>query len=331
MAKLYETGEPSMLRLLAAFGAVYLLWGSTYLFIRYGIETIPPFVLAGARHFIAGLALYAWSLMRGEARPEPAHWASATLLGGLMLFGGNGGVTWAQQTVPSGLTALIVAAVPLWMALLDWVRPGGRRPGARVAIGLVLGFAGIALLIGPVNFGGERVDPIGATILLVASLSWAMGSLYSRHARLPSSIVLAMAMQSLAGGALLFLAAIPAGHWARFDLAAVSLRSALALGVLVVAGSIMGFTCYLWLLRVTSAARVSTYAYVNPVVALALGWLVAGEALSPRTLVAAVIVVAAVVMIVSYKEERADAGPEELLPRAETADLGCAAPAKSEM
>jgi drug/metabolite transporter (DMT)-like permease len=221
----------------------------------------------------------------------------------------------------------MVAAVPLWMALLDWLRPGGRRPGARVAFGLVLGFAGIALLVGPSRLGGDRVDPVGATILLVASLSWAIGSLYSRHAPLPSSIVLAMAMQSLAGGAMLFVAAIPAGHWTRLDVAAVSLRAAGALAALVVAGSIMGFTCYLWLLRVTSAARVSTYAYVNPVVALALGWLVAGEALTPRALVAAAIIVAAVVMIVSYKEKREHARPEDLLPRAETADLGCAAPA----
>ncbi len=330
--------RPPALKFFGAFAVIYFVWGSTYLFIRFAIETIPPFVMAGARHTLAGLILYGWSRWRGEARPSGAQWASAAVLGGLMLFGGNGGVTWAQQTVASGVTALIVAAVPLWMAVLDWVGPGGQRPGARVIFGLVLGFAGIALLIGPAGLGGERVDIQGALVLVGASLSWAIGSLYSRQARLPASIVLAMATQSLAGGALLFLAAIPAGHWARFDVAAISLRSAGALLMLVVAGSILGFTCYLWLLRVTSAARVSTYAYVNPVFALLLGWLVAGERLAPRALVASAIIVAAVVMIVSYRDARAAVGADAPLrteapppPRAETADLGCAAPAKGEL
>ncbi len=321
----------STLTLLLAFGAIYVLWGSTYIFIKWGIATVPPMVLAGARHLLAGVLLYAWVRLRGGEKPEPRQWGSAAALGGLMLFGGNGGVTWAQQTVPSGVAALVIAAVPMWMTLLEWLRPGGHRPAARVIAGLVLGFGGIALLIGPGRFGGERVDLTGAAILLCASLSWATGSLLSRHVRLPRTLVLSIAMQSIAGGVLLLLGAIPTGNWARFDWQAVSLRSALSLAYLVVFGSIIGFTCYIWLLKVTTAARVSTYAYVNPVVALFLGWSLGGEGISGRSSLAAVVIVVAVVMIVSYKDVPAPAEDREpALLKAETADLGCAASAQND-
>lgn len=319
----------STLALLLSFGAIYFLWGSTYIFIKWGIASIPPFVLAGARHLLAGVILYAWIRLRGGEKPQLAHWGSASVLGALMLFGGNGGVTWAQQTVPSGAAALIVAAVPMWMTLLDWLRPRGHRPALRVIAGVVLGFGGIALLIGSGRLGrGGRVDPFGAVILLLASLTWAIGSLLSRHMKLPSTLVLSIAMQSIAGGALLWLAAIPLGNWSQFDLGAVTLRSAFSLLYLVVFGSIVGFTCYIWLLQVTTPARVSTYAYVNPVVALLLGWLLAGEAISQRSLVAAAIIVSAVVMIVSHRAKAAVPAPpaedESPLYKTETADLGCA-------
>lgn len=316
----------SPLLVIIAFGAIYLLWGSTYLFIKWGIATIPPMIMAGARHLVAGGILYAWMRLRGGEKPQRVHWGSATVLGALMLFGGNGGVTWAQQTVPSGIAALIVAAVPMWMTLLDWLRPRGHRPGPLVIAGLIVGFGGIALLIGPGRWGATgRVPFAGAAILLCASLSWATGSLLSRHMKLPSTLVLSIAMQSIAGGVLLLLAAIPLGNWARFDPAAISMRSALSLGYLVVFGSIVGFTCYLWLLQVTTPARVSTYAYVNPLVAMFLGWLMGGEAVSQRSLTATAIIIAAVVMIVSHKDKPAPV-PDDQSPllKAETADLGCA-------
>lgn len=321
--------QVSTLALLLTFGAIYVLWGSTYIFIKWGIETVPPMVLAGSRHLIAGILMYAWIRMRAGERPTRQHWGSATVLGALMLFGGNGGVTWAEQTVPSGMAALVIAAVPMWMTVLEWIRPRRHRPAGRVIAGLVMGFGGIALLIGPGSLGGDRIDKLGAVVLLGASLSWAAGSLLSRHVRLPRTLVLSIAMQSIVGGALLLLAAIPAGNWAQFDWHDVSLRSGLSLAYLVVFGSIIGFTCYIWLLKVTTAARVSTYAYVNPVVALFLGWALGGENVSARSFLAASVIIAAVVMIVSYKEAPAAVNEDSLL-KTETADLGCAASAQSD-
>jgi drug/metabolite transporter (DMT)-like permease len=303
-----RSAEPGKTRVVLAFAAVYLVWGSTYLAIRYGIETIPPFFMAGTRFLTAGALLYVWTRARGASRPTLRQWGSATIIGGLMLLFGNGFVSWSELRVPSGIAALIVGCVPMWMVVLE-----RKRPGARTATGLLLGLAGIALLVGPEKFaGGERVDLLGAAMLVFASFSWALGSLYSRSARLPESKPLAMAMEMLAGGALLFVAGLVKGEASGFDVAAVSSRSLLAVAYLVVFGSLIGFTCYVWLLYVTTPARAATYAYVNPVVAVLLGWLFAGEALSGRTLAAATIIIAAVVMILGRegpepKRERADA------------------------
>ncbi|HTY40680.1 MAG TPA: EamA family transporter [Thermoanaerobaculia bacterium] len=283
-----------------AFAAVYVLWGSTYLAIRFGVETIPPFVLAGLRHLTAGLLLYGWVRRRGAARPGGRHWRSAAIVGGLLLLGGNGLVTWAEQRVPSGLAALIVASVPIWMTLLDasWRR---ERPDGVVMLGLALGLAGIALLAAPGSLaGGGRVDPLGAAALLTASLLWATGSLVSRRVALPSSTLLATAMEMVAGGAILLVAAGATGELAHLSLSAVSTRSALSLVYLIVAGSLLGFTAYIFLLGATTPARVSTYAYVNPVVAVLLGWLFAGESVTPRAALAAVIIVAAVALIIRH-------------------------------
>ena len=308
MGSQFVTGDTthrkvSTLAIVGAFAAIYILWGSTYVFIKFGVETIPPFFMAGARHLIAGGVLYAWVRLRGGEAPTVVHWGSAAVLGALMLFGGNGGVTWAEQRVPSGLAALVVGTVPLWMALLDWVRPGGVRPGPRVAAGLIMGFAGVALLVGPARLaGGSRIDPIGAAVLVAASLSWAIGSLYSRRAPLPKSLVQGIAIQSLAGGTLLFLVGLLGGEAARLHIEAVSVKSLLSVVYLAVFGSIVGFTCYIWLLRVVTAARASTYAYVNPIVALLLGWALAGESISLRTTIAAVVIVLGVVLIVSQQK-----------------------------
>jgi drug/metabolite transporter (DMT)-like permease len=301
----------SRAEIVLAFAAVYVLWGSTYLAIRFGVETIPPFLMAGLRHLTAGMLLYGWLRLRGTPPPEPRHWRAAAIVGGLLLLGGNGLVTWAEQRVPSGLAALIVASVPIWMTVLDAIQRRERPHGVVIA-GLAMGLAGIAFLVAPGQFaGGTHVDPLGAAALLTAALLWAVGSLYSRRAKLPSSTLLATAMEMIAGGAILLVAAGLTREWAGFSLAAVSTRSLLALGYLIVAGSLLGFSAYIFLLGATTPARVSTYAYVNPLVAVFLGWLLAGEAVTPRTLVAAVVIVAAVALIIRHGARRTVAPVEE--------------------
>ena len=283
---------------LAAFAAVYVLWGSTYLAIRIAIETIPPFLMAGVRFVIAGAIVYAWARWRGAPRPLRVHWRSAAIIGALLLMLSNGAVTWAEQTVPSGITSLIVCTVPLWMVLLDWLLFGGTPPSLGVAAGVLVGLAGVALLVGPVQFaGGGGVDPAGAAALLAAPAFWAVGSLWSRQAALPPSPLLAIGMEMAAGGVLLLLLGLATGEAAHVHLAAISARSLGALLYLVVFGALIGFTAYLWLLRVTTAARVSTHSFVNPVIAVALGWAVAGEPVTPRTVLASTVIIAAVALI----------------------------------
>jgi drug/metabolite transporter (DMT)-like permease len=297
--------SPTRAKLVLAFAAVYVLWGSTYLAIRFGVETMPPFLMAGTRHLAAGVILFLWTRVKGEPRPDGRHWATAFFIGGLMLLGGNGLVTWAEQRVPSGLAALIVASVPLWMALLDGIHKR-IRPRAHVVAGLLIGLAGILLLVAPGRFaGGGRVDLVGAGALLVAALCWSTGSLFSRHARLPRSVLTSTAMQMIGGGVLLWIAGLALGEGSRLDLAAVSPRSIFSLAYLVVFGSLLGFSAYVWLLHATTPARVSTYAYVNPVVAVFLGWAFAGEALTLRIGLAAVGIIASVALIIRYGGARA--------------------------
>jgi drug/metabolite transporter (DMT)-like permease len=297
--------SPPRAKLVVAFGAVYVLWGSTYLAIRFGVETIPPFLMAGTRHLTAGLILFLWTRLTCEPRPDRRHWGTAFFIGGLMLLGGNGLVTWAERRVPSGLAALIVASVPLWMALLDGIHRR-TRPRLPVAAGLLFGLAGLLMLVAPGHFAGNgRVDLLGAGALLLAALCWTAGSLYSRHARLPESVLTATAMQMIGGGILLWLAGLAVGEGSRLDLAAVSPRSILSLGYLVVFGSLLGFSAYVWLLRATTPARVSTYAYVNPVVAVFLGWAFAGEAVTLRVALATIAIVASVALIIRYGGARA--------------------------
>jgi drug/metabolite transporter (DMT)-like permease len=292
--------QQSSTSLLVAFGAVYLIWGSTYLAIRVGVESFPPLLLAGARHLVFGILFYPLLRWKTGIRPTRAHWRTAVVTGLLLLFVGNGGVCVAEQTVPSGVTALLVATVSLWMVLVDWLRPGGTRPVSRVVAGLLLGFAGLALLVGPKNLGGSgRVNPIGVGILAVASLAWACGSLYSKHGALPSSPLLGAAMQSLCGGMVLWIAAFASGEVRSLHLAAVSTRSWLALGYLIAFGSMMGFTAYVYILKKSTATRVATYAFVNPVVALFLGWLLASESITLRTILAAAVILAAVLLVIT--------------------------------
>ncbi len=283
-----------------AFGLVYVVWGSTYLAIRVGIESFPPLLLAGSRHLLTGLILYPMLRWKTGVRPTAAHWRMSFITGFLLLFIGNGGVCLAERTVPSGVTALLVATVSLWMVLVDWLRPGGTRPGLRVLAGLLLGFGGLALLVGPKNLGGSgSVDPFGVGILVVASLAWASGSVYSKHAGGPGSPLLGVAMQSLAGGACLWIAGIVSGEVGTLHLRAISARSWVALGYLIAFGSMVGFTAYIYILKKSTATRVATYAFVNPVVALFLGWLLVGESITLRTVVAAAVILTAVLLVIT--------------------------------
>jgi drug/metabolite transporter (DMT)-like permease len=301
-----------------AFAAVYVIWGSTYLAIRYAVETLPPLLFAGTRFMVAGLMLYGWARVRGAARPQPASWRTALVIGGLLLLGGNGAVVLAERTVPSGLTALLIATEPLMVVLLDWARPGGLRPTGRVAMGLALGMVGMFILIGPAGMtGASEINLFGAALLILATISWAAGSIYAARARLQVSPILFAGMQMIAGGALLAIVGLVRGELSDFAFAAVSLRSLVSLGYLIVFGSLVAFTSYSWLLRVTPPSLAATYAYVNPVVAVLLGWAFAGEALSLRTMIAAAVIVAAVVLITTQQSRAAGAakGETNIAPR----------------
>lgn len=297
-------GGVSKVRLIAAFAAIYTVWGSTYLAIRFGVESIPPFLMAAMRFIIAGLIMYPWARLRGAQPPTRIEWRSAAIIGTLLLFIGNGGVTWAEQRVPSGIAALLVGTVPIWIVLLDWLWHGAARPRPGVMIGLGVGFVGVLMLIGTDQlFGHNQIDLSGTGVLLIATVAWAVGSLYSRKAVLPSSPALATSMEMLAAGVVLLLAAGITGEFQRFDPAMVSARSWLSVGYLSLFGSIVGFTAYVWLLRVAHASRVATYAYVNPVIAIFLGWSLAGEEFTAQMLLAAAIIILAVVLIITNQSK----------------------------
>jgi drug/metabolite transporter (DMT)-like permease len=279
--------------------SVYIIWGSTYLAIRFAIETIPPFLMAGTRFLIAGGILYLLRRFLGDKAPLWKEWRSATLIGAFLLLGGNGGVVWAQQYVISGMTALLVGTAPLWMVLIDLFHPSGRRPNRWAVLGLFFGFIGISLLIGQGQLfkKGAQIDFAGAFVLIGASLSWAIGSLYSRQASLPSSPLLWTAMEMLTGGAGLFLLGILTGELPSFNLSSISAQSFAGFTYLILFGSWIGLTSYTWLLRNAPTPLVSTYAYVNPVVAVLLGHLIAGEPVTVYTVIAAAIIISSVALI----------------------------------
>lgn len=283
---------------IAAFAAVYVIWGSTYLAIRFAVETIPPFLMAGARFLAAGAVLYAYAWMRGLTRASRAELRGAAVVGLFLLLLGNGAVVWAEQSVPSGITALLVATVPVWMVVVDWLRPGGTRPRMGVFAGLALGLAGIALLVGPGAFTGHAEFSLGATgVLVLGSVSWAVGSIYARHAPRPASAITSNAVQMLAGGAALMIVAVIAREPARLAASHVTARSLWSLAYLATFGSLIGFTAYTYLLEVSTPARVATYAYVNPIVAVFLGWALASEPVELRTIAAAAVILAGVAII----------------------------------
>jgi len=293
--------SPQPLLVWSALGTVYVVWGSTYLAIRVAIETLPPLLMASVRFLVAGGILYAFAIRRGDREgdaPGWPQWRSAAIVGTLLFLGGNGGVVIAEKRVPSGIAALIVATVPLWMALIAFVVLRERLPALAVA-GLVVGFAGTALLVRP--SGGHEVDAVGALLLLGAAASWATGSLYARRAPLPRRSLVGAAMQLLCGGVVVGVAGLMGGELGRVHVDAFSRSSLLALAYLIFVGALVGFTAYAWLVQVVPAPIFSTYAYVNPVVAVILGWAFVDEPVTPLTIVAGAVIVAAVAMIVTAR------------------------------
>jgi drug/metabolite transporter (DMT)-like permease len=300
---------------IAAFAAVYLIWGSTYLAIRFAIETVPPFVMGGARFLLAGLILYGWLRAKGTPTPAPFHWGNAAIIGSLLLGIGNGAVCWAERKVPSSTSALLIAITPLWFALLDWARPNGVRPHFQTLLGIVIGFGGMALLVGSREaLRHNSIDPAGAAALMLASVAWASGSLYARYTPKPDSQLMGVALQMILGGSLLLLFGIVAGETGGFDVAKISIRSAMAFVYLIVIGSLVGFTAYSWLLKASTPAHVSTYAYVNPVIAVFLGWALGGETLTLRILWTAAVIVLGVVIITTRRTSLNGGDEKSLAP-----------------
>ena len=283
-------------KIVLAFLAVYLCWGMTYLAMRIAVRDIPPHLMSGARFLVAGLVLYLWTRRRGDPKPTAIQWRSATMIGAFLLLGGNATVAWAEQQVPSGLAAVLIAVAPIWMVAFEWAR-GGPRPGKRVIAGLILGLVGLAILVSPKGDSATQINPIGAVMLVLASASWAWGSVVSKSAPLPKSRFLATSMEMIGGGVLLLLTALAVGQVAHFRPTEVSLNAVLAWLFLVVFGSLVGFTAYIWLLGVTSIAKVGTYAYVNPIVAVFLGWAILDEPVTSRTLIAALVILVGVALV----------------------------------
>ncbi len=295
--------SPSRLAILSAFAAVYVVWGSTYLGILFAIQSIPPLLMAGTRYFTAGVIMYVIARMQGAPRSGWVDWCTAAIVGACLLLGGNGGVTLAEQYVPSGLAAVIIATVPINIALLSWMSGVGTRPTPTIWFGLAGGLSGVAILLWPsLNFSAAAEHSsagIGMLILLFSAFAWSAGSVYSRKAKNAPSPFLAAGQQMLCGGVLLILCGLGRGELRTFDPARMTALSIWAWVYLVLIGAIVGFTAYIWLLRHCDPAKVATYAYVNPIVAVLLGAAFADERLTLRTVVAATLIIGSVALVIT--------------------------------
>lgn len=301
--------RPSPARLASAFAALYLVWGSTYLGMAIAVETMPPFLMASLRFLAAGALLYGGCRLAGSPAPTSAQWRAAAVVGTLLFIGGNGVVSWSLHWVPSGIAALLIAGTPLWMAILPWLARRSPRPRASSFVGIALGIAGVGLLLGvPTGTAPSAMLLTGMLAIVASSLAWAGGALLSKALVAPTSPFMASAMQMLCGSVGLALVSLLAGEPARFSVDAVSPRSWLAFAYLVLIGAIVGFGAFIYVLRWTTPAQASTYAFVNPLVAVALGWLLAGERITPAMLVATGLIVAAVVVILRSGTPRDDVG-----------------------
>jgi drug/metabolite transporter (DMT)-like permease len=307
--------RPSRLLILAAFAALYVVWGSTYLAILFAIETIPPLLMAGTRFLLAGFIMYAIARAQGASHGSLANWRTALIIGACLLLGGNGGVTLAQQYVPSGLASVMVATVPIYIALLAWWSGIAPKPTPVVWLGLAGGFAGVAILLGPaLHFSPDesRHPGIGMIILLFSSFIWSAGSIYSRKAKSASPPLLLAGQQMICGGALLTLVGLLMGEHHRFDAGRISLLSIGAFAYLVIIGALVGYTAYIFLLRNCDPAKVATYAYVNPIVAVLLGALFAGETLTARTVLAAGLIIGSVALVITVQQTKLKPMPADV-------------------
>lgn len=294
--------------------ALYTVWGSTYLAIRFAVETIPPFMHASLRFLISGAILYIWRRAAGDPAPTLGNWKSTAIVGAALLLGGNGLVAWAEQSVPSSIAALMIATSPFWLTLFEYLRAGGTRPTWQAILGLVVGFAGVFLLIGPAEVTGadQSFDTFGTILLLLAPFFWSLGSIYAKGADMPKSTLMSTGMQMLTGALALFLVSLFKGELSGFSFGLISMRSWLALLYLITFGSLIGFVSYGWLLHNAPISLVSTYAYVNPVVAVFLGSLLADEPLNGRILLAAAIIIGSVVLINRARQPRVQVKTEAL-------------------
>jgi len=295
---LETAARPPAWKILLAFAIIYFVWGSTFLAIRVGVREVPPFLLAAIRFFVSGIVLYVWMRLKGTPSPTRREWAGATLLGALIFLVDYGCLFWAEQRVPSGIAAVVLATIPVFITLLEIIFLRTQRLTVRLGLALLVGLCGVAVLMGhSFSFGEVPINRAGALALLVAAFTWSVATILTRRLSLPASKPMSAAAQMLAGGAQLFVLAALSGEFADFHPQVVSAKAWLALLYLIVAGSIVGFTAYVWLLHHESPTKVGTYAYVNPVVAVALGYFVGGEAVGPRTLAGALLVLVSVITI----------------------------------
>lgn len=307
--------RPSRTAFIIAFASIYIIWGSTYLGIRVAVETIPPFFMGAGRFLLAGLVLLFVVQLRGASRPTAKQWRDNAIIGAFLLLGGNGLVSWAEKSLHSGLTALIIGIQPVFMVLTEWAWPGGHRPGRATFIGLVLGFAGVAYLVSPwEDAAATNIHLPSVGLVLLACASWAFGSIWSRHVKNPAPAFQASALQMIGGSASLFLGGIVHGEFATFKFSSISGASIGAFFYLAFVGSLVGFSTFVWLMKHTTPARVSTYAYVNPVVAVFLGWLILHEEITHRTLLATALIVTGVVIINTQKSRSAKPLAESATP-----------------
>jgi drug/metabolite transporter (DMT)-like permease len=307
--------RPSKFAILCAFAALYLIWGSTYLGIRFAIDTIPPLLMAGTRFLLAGLIMYAIARWQGAPKGSLAHWGTALIIGGCLLLGGNGGVTLAEQYVSSGLASVMVATVPIYIALLGWWSGTAPKPTPVAWLGLAGGFCGVAILLWPaLRFAPDESGRagIGMLILLCSSFIWSAGSIYSRKAKSASPPFLLAGQQMICGGALLTLAGLLMGEHHRFDPTRISLLSIGAFAYLVIIGALVGYTAYIFLLRHCDPAKVATYAYVNPIVAVILGAVFAGETLTPRAVLAAGLIIGSVALVITVQRAKSRPMPVDV-------------------
>ncbi len=305
--KMKTEARPPSWKILLAFSIIYFVWGSTFLAIRIGVHEVPPFLLAAVRFFTAGLVLYAWLRLKGTPAPSPREWVSASVLGALIFLLDYGCLFWAEQRVPSGVTAVVLATIPVFIALLEITFLRTQKLTVRLGLALAVGIFGVAVLMNrSFSLGEAPIDRAGALALLVASATWSIATILTRRVPLPASKAMSAAAQMVTGGAMLFLLAALSHEFAGFRVQAVSRNAWLALIYLIIAGSIVGFTAYVWLLHYESPTKVGTYAYVNPVVAVCLGYFFGGESIGARTLLGTLLVLVSVITITTTKKNSAE-------------------------